>query len=203
MYVKISTQEEINTFAKETFQELLKQSTKSILQELRQNTSSEKKEFLQAVDSVLTLGYQMQQRKEKEAIAFLYIFYLKSSLLTGTYEFQINLFDKRFYFDKQECYGFWIPRLFVKYFEEDLTNFYAKARKHLIQFGYVAKQDVKLRYYDAYLAMIGQFIIKEGPELAKLSSFQKLEKEEDIRILFGGYMDRGIRVYPSLSVEVV
>lgn len=203
MYVKISTQEEINTFAKETFQELLKQSTKSILQELKQNTSSAKKEFLQAVDSVLTLGYQMQQRKEKEAITFLYIFYLKSSLLTGTYEFQINLFDKRFYFDKQECYGFWIPRLFVKYFEEDLTNFYEKARKHLIQFGYAAKQDVKLRYYDAYLAMIGQFIIKEGPELAKLSSFQKLEKEEDIRILFGGYMDRGIRVYPPLSVEVV
>lgn len=203
MYVKISTQEEINTFAKETFQELLKQSTKSILQELKQNTSSAKKEFLQAVDSVLTLGYQMQQRKEKEAIAFLYIFYLKSSLLTGTYEFQINLFDKRFYFDKQECYGFWIPRLFVKYFEEDLTNFYEKARKHLIQFGYAGKQEVKLRYYDAYLAMIGQFIIKEGPELAKLSSFQKLEKEEDIRILFGGYMDRGIRVYPPLSVEVV
>lgn len=203
MYVKISTQEEINTFAKETFRELLEQSTKCMLQELNQNTNSVKKEFLQAIDSVLTLGYQMQQKKEKEAIAFLHIFYLKASLLTGTYELQINLFDKRFYFDKQECYGFWIPKLFIKYFEEDMAKFYEKARKHLIQFGYAGKQEVKLHYYDAYLAMIGQFIVKEAPEIAKLSSFQKLEKEERFTILFGGYLDQAIRVYPPLPLEVV
>ncbi len=202
MYVKISTQEEIYAFAKETFQELLEQSTKCILQELNQKSNSIKKEFLQAVDSVLTLGYQMQQRKEKEKVSFLHIFYLKSGLLTGTYELQINLFDKRSYFDPQECYGFWIPTLFIKFFEEDIEKFYEKARKHLVQFGYAGKQDVKLRYYDAYLAMIGQFIVKEGLEIIKLSSFQKLEKEENIMILFGGYLDQAIRIYPPLPVEV-
>ena len=105
---------------------------------------------------------------------------MKSGLLTGTYELQINLFDKRSYFDPQECYGFWIPTLFIKFFEEDIEKFYEKARKHLVQFGYAGKQDVKLHYYDAYLAMIGQFIVKEGLEIIKLSSFQKLEKEENI-----------------------
>ena len=57
MYVKISTQEEIYAFAKETFRELLEQSTKCILQESNQKSNSIKKEFLQAVDDFKTFFY--------------------------------------------------------------------------------------------------------------------------------------------------
>ena len=91
MYVKISTQEEIYAFAKETFRELLEQSTKCILQESNQKSNSIKKEFLQAVDSVLTLGYQMQQRKEKEKVSFLeLIIYPSSSFSLEKYNLTLS-----------------------------------------------------------------------------------------------------------------
>lgn len=78
---------------------LLEQSTENILQEIEKKDSLVKKEFLQAIESVLSAGFQMQQRKEKQAIAFLHIFYLRSAILTDTYELQIYLFDKRSYLD--------------------------------------------------------------------------------------------------------
>lgn len=50
--------------------------------------------------------------------------------------------------------------------------------------------------------MLGQFFIKEATHIAELSSFGEMDREETLQMVFGGYMDRGIQIWPPLEVKV-
>lgn len=198
--LKENTQEEIDSIAMMILGEQISQSTEEIVKHLEKFGESVVQDLLNVYDGLFTACLKLQQNRKKNKIRFIHIFYLKSALLTGKYELMLSLFDKTSYLDQNECYSIWIPSFFIKYFKDDLDAFHKKASIQLPRFGYKDYQDIRIRYYDMYLALIGQFILREIDKVVMLPSFYKIEKEEEITIIYGGYMDKGIQVYPPMEV---
>lgn len=197
MYIlRKSTEEEIQAFAKDTFAEIYQQSSQCLIKEMLKNGDEFRKPLLEAFHELFQTCAEMQSRDEKKPITYIQICYLKAALMTETYEIMIHLYDKKLYFDKAECYGYWYPAAFRKYFEEDIENFYRRARNHLVQFGYEQLQGIKMRYYDMYLALIQQYLYEEVEHIINLPSFAQIAKEENFGISFGGYREKGLQLYP-------
>lgn len=193
---------ELNTFAKEKLSGRLQHSTERIAAEIEKREASIRNDYLSKFDALFQLCISQQQNGCKNKTAFVHIFYLQSALYTENFELQFQVFDKMSYLDKAECVELWRPEPFITYYLEDMKWFEHEAYQQIVGFGYPQLMDIKKKYYTVYLGMIGQFFIKEAGYIAGLSSFDEMDKEETVQIIFGGYMDRGVQIWPPLEVKV-
>lgn len=194
-----STQEEIYDAANDMFMEQSERSATEIAAACeRSNKTIES--LLAALDRLFHRCAKLQSEREKEPVRYVHLFALKSCLLTGDYQIQINLFDTNSYLDACYLYELWYPEIFMKHYREDLAYFQEENR--LIQFDDYKFQDIAMRYYDLYLTLIGQFVIKEIHRATELPSYSEMEKHSDIQFIYGGYMDHGIQVYPPPEVII-
>lgn len=193
---------EVNTFAKEKLSGRLQYSTERIIAEIEKNGTSIRNDYLSKFDALFKLCISQQQNEEKKKAAFIHIFYLQSALYTEKFELQFQVLDKMSYLDKAECRELWRPEPFITYYLEDMKWFEQEAYQQIVGFGYPQIMDIKKKYYTVYLGIVGQFFIKEAAHIAGLSSFDEMAKEETLQIIFGGYMDRGVQIWPPLEVKV-
>lgn len=186
-------------FSRAYFQKTIPDTIRQISLEWERGKEQIRKEYLGIFDELFQKCIGLQKEGGKGRIKFIDIFYLHSSLLTETYELQLELFDRNFYKDSQPCFVNWKPDFFIRHFEEDLAAFEKKAKNEIIQFDYSVFWDVKKRYYSMFLVMIGEFFRREIDHVRELISYQELYKEEDVRIIYGAYMDQGVQIWPVLE----
>lgn len=196
------TLNQLNTFAKEKLSGRLQQSTESIITEIEKNGISIRNDYLSKFDTLFRRCISQQQNGYKKKAEFIHIFYLQTALYTEKFELQFQVFDKMSYLDKAECMELWRAEPFITYYLEDMKWFEKQAYQQIVGFGYPQIMDIKKKYCTVYLSMLGQFFIKEATNIAELSSFGEMDKEETLQIVFGGYMDRGIQIWPPLEVKV-
>lgn len=192
---------QLDSFSKEVLEERVNNNIEDIRQRMNKNPGKLESNFLKLFDDLFMECVAMQERKEKGKIAFIHIFYLKSPVITESYEMQINLFDKNSYMDQTDCYRLFVPEFFIQYYKEDMEYFYKKAKMNVFGFNYANYQEIRLKYYDLYLLLIGQFFLNLVKRIVELPSFLKMEKEEGLVIIYGGYMDRGLQIYPPVEVK--
>lgn len=184
-------------FSRKYFQETFPDTISRISLEWERNKEQIQKEYRSIFDQLFRQCLNMQKEGKKGKIKYLNIFYLHSSLITETYELQIELFDHNFYKDRQSCYRNWTPEFLIKYLKEDLLRFQKKAENEIIQFDYSDFYKVRKRYYAMFLVVIGEFFRKEIESVTLLASYQNMEKDTDIQIIYGGYLDEGILIWPK------
>ena len=193
---------ELNTFAKEMLGERLEDSTKKIILELERNQTAIRRGYLTKFNELFQDCIEQQQCGQKGNAAYVHIFYLNSALYTQKYELQLQVFDQMSYLDKSECMALWMPELFAKHFHDDMEWFERVASQQIVGFRYSHMMEIKRKYYTIYLGMIGQFFLREAAQIAELPSYKNMKKVEGIQIIFGGYMDQGIQIWPPLEVQV-
>lgn len=184
-------------FSRKYFQETFPDTISRISLEWERNKEQIQKEYRSIFEQLFRQCLNMQREGKKGKIKYLNIFYLHSSLNTETYELQIELFDHNFYKDRQSCYRNWTPEFLIKYLKEDLLRFQKKAEKEIIQFDYSDFCKVRKRYYAMFLVIIGEFFRREIESVTLLASYQNMEKDTDIQIIYGGYLDEGILIWPK------
>lgn len=192
---------ELNTFAKEKLSERLQQSTERIVATIEKNGTSIREDYLSKFDALFKLCISQQQNGCKNKAAFVHIFYLQSALYTERFELQFQVFDKMSYLDQSECMEVWRAEPFITYYLEDMKWFEHEACQQIVGFGYPQLMDIRKKYYTIYLGMIGQFFLKEAGCVVGLSSYGEMDKEENAQIIFGGYMDKGLQIWPPLEVK--
>jgi len=185
-----------NDYIKEIMEKRYEMSIKSILSEYQQRKEDIDRDFQKVFEELFLRCATIQKKKEKGKIAVISIFILKTAVLTGTYELQINLYDENFYLDRNEIYALWVPSFVVKYYEEDVSYFSKKAKQNVYQFGYTQLQDFRIKYAELYALLAEQYCIKNAEKIISLSSFGQMETQEQLILTFGGYMDKGICIYP-------
>lgn len=199
--LKEPNKKEIDLFAQAAFEEILATSTSEMVADLKNQEELVLQEFLKPFNEVFESCKRLQQEKRKGPVSYVHIFFLKAALMTKTYEFMINAFDERSYEDKNVSYKCWVPDIFIQYYEKNLDIFYHQARSQMVGFRTGHFADVKFRYYDIYLGLILQFVFSHAKYITELSSFQTIEKVDKPVIIYGGYMDKGIQVYPLEGVQ--
>ena len=74
-----------------------------------------------------------QQSGKKGALRYLVISPLRSSIITGSYEFLIAAYSADMYLDNSECFEFWCPKKIYEYLEQDMQYFGKLANNEFVR----------------------------------------------------------------------
>lgn len=195
------TQDQLYEFYKEFMEPRIEKN----IQEL---TFIQKEKGLQAKDTLLSCADRLfqkcirqQQEGTKQPIRYIHFFYMNLSLLTERYDIQVNAFNEQSYMDKTESMELWNPGFIMEFFAEEMREMEAEGKKQVIRFGYPQMMELKKRSYPIYTMLAGQFILNHVEDIAGLPSFSEMEKAESLQMVFGGYMDTGIQIWPKVQSE--
>ena len=192
---------QLNEFAKEFMAPRLDRSMSRLQQAMGTEDLSIKKELLSCVDGLFKRCIRQQQEGNKQAVRYIHFFYLRLSVLTRQYDIQINAFSEQSYMDDVETMTLWKPDFIMKYYEEDMKAMEKEAEKRMIRFGYPQLIELRERCFALYVALTGQYLASAAGDIAGLESFHKMHKAEGVQIIFGGYMDKGIQIWPLAARE--
>ena len=95
-------QDAIFKFAQVVLQERAQSRYQQICEDYTANKQQIVNDFYQAVGQLIALTKRQQTERQKQPIRYVAALYLFSSAITKTYEFQLSLFDERYFLDPTE-----------------------------------------------------------------------------------------------------
>ena len=169
------------------------------LPELMKRYKDEETEILAGLEErlqeVFQKAQQMQKADRKGNICTMGISYLQSSVLTGSYELRIDLYDKEFYLDSAECCTYWKPEFITGYLSKDVEYFKNEIRFKVTQIKAYEIQQFIDGYVLNYMYLLAQFFQQILPQvLDKTKTLFQQVAEENMTVIFGEYMGKGIVV---------
>lgn len=184
-------------FAKEYLRPRLEADRLLLREELKKNGESIKKDLLTCTDRLFQKCISQQKEKIKQPIRYVHFFYLNLAVLTGRYDIQMNAFSAQSYLDKTESVDFWNPAFVMDLYEKDMKKLEKEAKRQIIRFGYPQMLEIKERSFIFYAMLAGEYLLGMAEDIVALSSFHEMKKSSEIQIVFGGYMDAGIQIWPK------
>lgn len=167
---------------------------KEILEIIKNNSTQEAKDYKKAFENVCEKAYLLQESGLKEEIAYIVITYLRSSILTGSYEFMFQLYSQDFYYDAVETSGVWAPLFIMKYYEKTVEYLENAVKSKVIQLQEYEFRKIKLDLAGDYYKLASIFIAEQIQDMLQLTCYKKLKKASTLKILYGGYMDMTIEL---------
>jgi len=132
-----------------------------------------------------------QEMGIKAPIAYVHIGFLRSSLLTKSYEFRMGLHDEKFWLDKEDTSIYWKADFFFQYVESDVEE----VRKMLKPYPHLPESEayeIGYRYAQCYLIPAARQIIQDIMiEVLQIPELERLHLDKNLSIVFGGYMEGG------------
>ena len=106
----------------------------------------------------ISKAQQMQKVDRKGKICTMGVSYLQSSVLTGSYDLRIDLYDKEFYLDSAECCTYWKPAFITEYIQKDIKYFKYNIHGKVPQIRTYEIQEFMDGYIINYLYLLAQFL---------------------------------------------
>lgn len=187
----MNREKEILEYITPFFEKRFFYSCKIIQKEFSRNNKN-KLDILKIINEKIIL---LQKEQNKRKIGYLYISYLRSSLLTQTYDFRIDFYDKNFYLDENPIYTY-IPLDFIfSYYNNDIFYLIENMKKAFIRLQQYEIELVQKKYAFYYYKISAKFFADLADEIFNMSSFFELQMEKEVKVIFGEYMDKGILLY--------
>jgi hypothetical protein len=160
-----------------------------------------KQDFFNELKSLYEKTKIQQDNGQKEAITYLTIAYLRSSILTGSNQFMISMYSDKFYLDETESNIYWTPKFMFEHIENDMRetkDFIIKSEK-IARLSEFEMGEVRYYYTEAHFPVIALFMKKLVDiciDEIKQSSLVKPIFNENFSVVYGGYMEEGLTIYP-------
>ena len=173
-----------------------------INKKIEKNEKVIKNEILLNFNKVCENAKNLQNQNLKKEIKFIYISFLRTSLLENKGIWRIDLFDENWFLDKEECF----INLDFSFIYENLFNFIEELQEKKKEYGRaITEMDVekiKLQEGDKYHNLIMRFFENKINELIECENFKEMNKHNELMIFTGEYMDEVELLYESLSEEM-
>lgn len=121
-------------------------------------------------------------------ITFLSIFYLRSSIITGSHEYMIMLADKTLYLDDKRIEWYWKPEQFYKKLPEDVLLAYKELTNKFVRVSAFEKEFVHHLIEKDYFSFMEIGLSKELSKIQEFKSFRHMSKNTNFQFLYGEYM---------------
>lgn len=191
--------DQLNEFAREFMAPRLERNIRDLQQTIVREGAGIKQELLSCMDSLFQKCIR-QQEGGRQPVRYIHFFYLRLSVLIQRYDIQVSMFSEQSYMDDVETMTLWNPAFIMGYYEEDMEAVRQEAGKQIIHFDYPQLMELRERCFAIYAMLTGQYLMSVAGDIVGLSSFHQMKKTEDIQIVFGGYMDKGIQIW-TLSAQ--
>ena len=193
MKMKNTKKDEMFVIAKDKIFEKYKEIRSQVFEEIDKKYTNTvyyeelKRGFLDACEKCAL----MQSKGRKKEIMFVGVHFLKSSMITGTYDLYINFYDNRLYGDRIETYGIWKPQTIMSHYEELAQVYEKNIRQKVIRPLYSEIQDMKMQLYGDFLKIAEGVVRAYAFDLINLPEFITLNHQNEYALFFSAYMELG------------
>ncbi|MCL1924631.1 MAG: hypothetical protein FWF50_03505 [Defluviitaleaceae bacterium] len=144
--------------------------------------------FSEKLNELFELAIIQQKASIKEPIEYMYISFLRSSMLVESYEFCIDLFNEMIWLDKEETTIYFPLKFIFQYIDQDIEDMKSFVNRKIPQFNL---DELKYQYSQCYIPFAALVINKIINEAISKTNFYMLQIAESFKVLFGGYMEKG------------
>jgi len=151
-------------------------------------------------DKVCKQAIVFQGKQLKGEIKYIYISLLRTSILENKGEYRIDLYDENWFLDKEETN----INIDLNFIYVPLFDFIKELKEKKKEYGRTITdmdiENIMLREVYKFHVLALEFLKGLIENFIKISSYEEMEKAEDIRILAGEYMDEAEIIYPENSI---
>lgn len=148
------------------------------------------------IDGIVTAQFRQlfeigaaAQQKGKGAINYLSISYLHSSVVTGSGEFHLALYDERLYFDDDPVYLYWSPSFLWAQYKKDMEKIEHALKDKIFRLKPYELAAVKSEYAGRYFEICHKMIADYMPIIIAELENSALVISPDFTVTYGGYRD--------------
>lgn len=151
--------------------------------------------FIEAFKNICLKIKEMQSIEEKEKIAYITYSMLRTEILEKNYVYRIEAFNSLWFFDKKECEIKYDASWAFKFLNELWTDLEEEKKVYM---SLVTSSDIEkiilkeAEKYNQYIIALGRYI---GRKLEEVEEFKDIQKEEELEVRVGEYMDVSEVVY--------
>ena len=165
----------------------LKDAVKRITEFYKNNQDEVEEKIFQEI----TYGLQ-QCVQTKKKLGYIAISVLESSIITKTYDLQIAFYNKDLYADGYPVYKYWAPAFIYESLDADIEEIEALLKLEIVRLKPYEICEIKHQYAINFYFLIGFLMKSIASKITHIQMFQKVDKENEVKILFGKYMEKQI-----------
>lgn len=142
---------------------------------------------------------ELQNEGIKQNIKFIYISYLRTSIMDNKSTYRIDFFDNRWFMDKEEC----SIDLNMDFIYEPLFKHMEELNEKKSEYGRtITEMDIekiKMKESEKYNKIALNILDGILEDFINTDEYQEMKKDEEIRVFAGEYMDKVMVLYENSS----
>lgn len=176
-------------------QEIILQDFEKLQQQVVNDGNKNEENLIKAVE-VLCKNYEKNIEMQNK-VAYMDFCFYRSCILTESYEVEISFMDKSTYLKKERPFVLWNTQFIMEYYKKNIDYFEKKLRKQIPKIEKYECKQMRQKLGYQYLAMIQWYIQKKIDKIINLDILQKMDKEENFCVVFGGIYERKVVIWPN------
>lgn len=165
-----------------------------IIEKYNKDKQSIQENLISKFNLVCKEAISLQERGLKGEMMYIYISMLRTSILENKGQWRIDLFDERWFLDKEE----YSINIDLEFIYEPLFNHMKelseKKKEYLRNIKEKDIEYIKLKEANKYHSLALSIIRDTLQSFLECTSYKEMKKKEDIRIMAGEYMDAAIQI---------
>ena len=144
---------------------------------------------------VLAIGKRMQEEEDKGKIHYVIFSFLQYAPRGRELGIKIDLLNRNFYLDEQECEGYFYPNILQKKYREDIEVLQKELSRKFIRLQKYEIQQIEVVYAKHYQYICGLMLKSMSEHIMGLLSQSGLSVSGNVVFLYGEYMDKAVVLY--------
>ncbi len=166
-------------------------------EKINKNKEVIKEDIISRFKEVCKKAKNMQEENLKNEIKYIYISYLRTSLMQNSGKYRIDLYDDKWFLDKEEC----SVDIDLSFLYEFLFAHIEELQERKKQYGRtITEMDVekiKLKEGDKYHKIGIKLLETLVNDLVECDEYKAMKKSNEISIFAGEYRDEALLIYET------
>ena len=199
MIIKADKNKVLKEFREKYVADRYKEELKNILEKYNENKDSIKEKLTSKFNSICQEAVFLQKEGLKGEIKYIYFSMLRTSILENKGEWRIDLYDEKWFVDKEECsINIELDFIYEPLFKH-MKELSKKKKEYLRTIKEKDIEYIKLAEANKYHSLALNIIRCILQDFLECASYKEMEKKEDIVIMAGEYMDTAIQINSKKS----
>ena len=199
MIIKADKNKVLKEFREKYVADRYKEELKNILEKYNENKDSIKEKLTSKFNSICQEAVFLQKEGLKGEIKYIYFSMLRTKLLENKGQWRIDLYDERWFLDKEEC----SINIDLDFIYEPVFNHMKELSEKKKEYIRIIKEKdleaIKLKEANKYHSLALNIMRDALKNFLECISYNEMKKKEDIAIMAGEYMDTAIQINSKKS----
>lgn len=161
------------------------------------NKENIKDEIITKFNKVCTYAGELQDKELKGSIRYIYISFLRTSIIENKGIYRIDLYDNNWFLDKEECF----IDIDLDFIYEGLFSYinelYEKKKEYKPNITDIDIERIKFDEANKYNTLTIKILKSMISDFFECTGYKNMKKDEDIMIFAGDYRDEAILLYKN------